>query len=159
MNGQRLKEILDIVRVQPDLIPVYDDKGKLVRSYCNIALDRVMGIMGVPRIMNPINGQPLLANYMIDHMEAHDEQYTKVSGDVACARASMGILVIACQCELMHGHVAPVYPATMQYSGSWKKDVPMVSNVGKKNEVMKASQAFRVEPDYYSCKIGREVYN
>jgi hypothetical protein len=156
MNGQRLKDILDVVRAQPDLEPVFDDAGKLVRSYCNIAIDRVMGIMGTPRIVNHVNGQPLLANDMIDCMENSETRFTKVTGDVACARASQGILVIACQCEALRGHVAAVYPAPMEYSGSWKKDVPLLSNVGKKNDVMRASQAFRVEPAYYSTTLRNE---
>jgi hypothetical protein len=44
----------------------------------------------------------------------------------------------------------------MQHSGSWKKDVPLLSNVGKKNGVMRASQAFRVEPAYYSTTLRNE---
>ena len=153
MTGQRLKEILDTVRVQPDLAPVLDDAGKAIRTYCNVALDRVMGIMAIPRMVNPLNGQPLLANDMIDIMESSPERFTKVSADIAVARAAQGVLVVACQCEQMHGHVAPVYPTQMAWSASWMKQVPVLSNVGQRNDVLRASQCFRTEPDYYSVKI------
>jgi hypothetical protein len=54
--------------------------------------------------------------------------------------------------KLAHGHVAVVYPAPMQRSGSWNKTVPMLANIGKKNGLMRASQAFPLEPDYFVLK-------
>ncbi len=54
--------------------------------------------------------------------------------------------------RLSHGHVASVHPAPIQYSASWDKKVPMVANVGAKNGLMRASQAFPVEPDYFLLK-------
>ena len=142
MNVNQLKIILDTVRVQPDLAP-HDGE-----TFCNIALDRVLGLCGIPRMVGE-NGAPLMANEMIDFMRESPD-YAKINGDAACARASQGILVIACQQEEGHGHVCPVYPATMEMSGSWGKTVPMVSNVGRTVGVMRVSQAFKTEPDFYA---------
>lgn len=146
MTGEQLKEILDTVRNQKDLIP-HDGK-----TFCNIALDRVLGFCGISRIVNPLTGQPHMANSMIDYMRA-STKWQPVNGDVACARASQGVLVVACQQEDGHGHVSPVYPIPMAFSGSWGKDVPMLSNVGKRNGVLRASQCFHDEPTYFSQKI------
>lgn len=148
MTPDRLKEVLDAVRTMPDLIP-HDGI-----TYCNIALDRVLGLCGIPRMTNRVTGQPHLANDMIDTMRANTSQWTPVSGDVACARAGQGILVVACLQAEGHGHLAPVLPLPMAFSPSWGKQVPFLSNVGRRNGVLRASQCFRTEPEYYSVKIG-----
>lgn len=147
MTPDRLKEILDSVREQKDLRAEY---GK---TYCNIALDRILGLYGVPRMTNPLTQKPHLANDMIDTMIACTNIWSRVNGDFACSRASQGILVIACQKLTTHGHLAPVYPLPMAFSPSWNKNVPMLSNVGKRNDILRASQCFRTEPDYFSVKI------
>ena len=153
MDVIRYKEILDAVREQPDLAPVIDtNSGAVIRTYCNVALDRVMGLMGVVRMIYP-NGQPMMANDMCQFMKNNPDRFTQVAGEIAVARAHQGILVIACQEEEGHGHVAPVLPMGMQISGSWGKEVPMLSNVGKINGVLRASQCFKTEPEYFSIKI------
>ena len=43
-----------------------------------------------------------------------------------------------------HDHVAAVYPAKMEMSGSLGCEVPLVANIGKKNAVMKSSGAYPV---------------
>lgn len=146
MTAVRLKEILDSVRKQSDLAP-HDGI-----TYCNIALDRILGLYGQPRMMDS-KGNPIMANAMCDFMRDHPESWTKVDGNTACARASQGILVVACQKENEHGHVAAVYPSPMETSGSWQKEVPMLNNVGKDVGVMRCSKCFRTEPDYYSVKV------
>ena len=149
-----LKEILDTVRQQSDLIPVRGLDGNVVKTFCNIALDRTLTLVGLPRMVNKLNGWPLCANDMIETMRNSPSMWTEVSGDTACARASQGIVVVAAQSnDSGHGHVAVVYPAPEQYSGSWAKNVPMLSNVGKENKVLKASQCFRTEPKYYSASL------
>lgn len=153
MTVEYLKEILDHVRQQEDLKPVVDAQGHVLTTYCNIGLDRILGLYGVPRMVNKLTGQPLMANDMCDYMRDSARQWTKVSGDVACARASQGVLVVACQKADGHGHVCAVYPMTEEWSSSWGKPVPMVSNIGKTVGVMRASQAFKTEPDYYSVRI------
>ena len=143
MTANKLKDILDSVRNQKDLQP-HDGI-----TYCNIAIDRTLALCGLPRMINKLTGQPLMANDMCDLMR-DSFKWRKINGDEATARANMGILAIACQRGDHHGHVAAVYPQKQAFSPSWGKYVPMLSNVGKKNAVMRASQCFRTEPDYYS---------
>ena len=166
MNANEYKQILDAVRVLPELAPVMNPPldyvhGTVVRTFCNFNLDHVMLLYGVKRFINPLTREPHMANDMIITMESSPKQWEKVNGDVACARASQGILVVACQREDNHGHVAPIYPASMEMSGSWGKNVPMLSNVGRPNskgefnQVWRASQCFKTEPDYYSLVIAQ----
>lgn len=153
MTAPQLKEILDAVREQEDLRPQVDEEGHVLRTFCNIGLDRILGLCGIPRLINKVSMQPLCANDMCDYMRNSYTRWTKVTGEVACARASQGILVVACQKGNIHGHLCCIYPAPMQHSGSWGKDVPMASNIGKENGILRVSQCFKTEPDYYSIKI------
>ena len=161
MNAVDLKSVLDTVRQQEDLKPVVDAEGHVLKTFCNIGLDRILGLYGTPRMANKLNGQPLCANDMVDYMRNSATAWTEVTGEVACARASQGILVVAAQGnDSGHGHVAAVYPAPAEHSGSWGKDVPMLNNIGRPNkkgeanQVWKASLCFRTEPKYYSVRIG-----
>lgn len=158
MDAMRLKEILDAVRIQPDLRPELDDDGHVVRTFCNIGLDRILGLYGAPRMVNKLNGEPLCANDMVAYMRGSN-RWEKVDGGAAVARASQGVLVVAAQAAEGHGHVVAVYPAPAQHSGSWGKDVPMLNNIGRPfkdgsvNMVAKASLCFRTEPEYFSTAI------
>ena len=153
MTSEHLKQILDTVRKQPDLQPVKNDEGEVVKTFCNIGLDRILKLCDKPRMINRVSGQPLMANDMIECMEHSPSLWSEVNGEVACARASQGVLVVACQKADGHGHVCCVYPMTEEFSSSWGKPVPMVSNIGKTVGVMRVSQAFRTEPKYYSVHI------
>jgi hypothetical protein len=152
MQPSRLKEILDAVRGQKDLVTHDVDGDGDKETFCNIALDRVLGLCGIPRMVYKLNGQPLMANAMIDFMRS-SVNWELVSGEVATARASVGTLVVAAQQADGHGHVAPVYPSPMEHSGSWGKYVPMLSNVGRQNAVLKSSMCFRTEPEYFSRRM------
>ena len=145
MTKERLKQILDYVRGQGDLV------AKNGVTYCNIALNRVFGFCDMDKLMS--KSEPMLANDMCDHFRDSGE-WQKIDGYSATARAMQGILVVACQKGPIHGHVAPVYPVPMDYSPSWGKEVPILSNVGKNNVLQRASKCFRTEPDYYSLKLG-----
>lgn len=160
MNAVDLKQILDTVRQQEDLKPVVDEQGHVLKTFCNIGLDRILGLYGAPRLVNE-KGAPLMANDMVEFMQNSPSLWTEVTGEVACARASQGILVVAAQAnDSGHGHVAAVYPVPAEHSGSWGKDVPLLNNIGRPNkkgeanQVWKASLCFRTEPKYYSVKIG-----
>lgn len=167
MNALRLKEILDSVASQGDLWPVIDKEGHVLKTFCNIGLDRILGLYGAPRMIDA-KGRPLLANDMVEFMRLNPQVWPEVTGDVACARASQGVLVVAAQASDTfkgHGHVAAIYPSPSKYSGSWAKDVPILCNIGRPfldkstgtihiNEPMKASWCFRQEPRYYSVRLG-----
>jgi hypothetical protein len=143
----QLKTALDHVRSHEDLEP------KNGKTYCNIAVHRTLGLLGVPQMINKLTGQPLLANDMCDCLRNSPSRWVKVDGDVATARTVKGMLVLACQRLDGHGHIACVYPLPAEYSGSWGKWVPMLNNIGKKNGIMRSSQCFKTEPDYYAYKL------
>ena len=154
MNGLRLKTILDSVRAQEDLQPAYNLAGEVIVTYCNIGIDRILGLYGALRMTNRLSGQPHLANDMIDCMENNPALYLKVSGEEAAAMAIIGGLIIAGQKDDSgHGHVAAVYPGPTDYSGSWAKDVPVLNNIGKTVGVLRASQCFKTEPTYYALIV------
>jgi hypothetical protein len=73
----------------------------------------------------------------------------KLTGEQAAELAKEGRWVVAAQNAVGHGHINSVYPADMQHSNSWGHDVPMAANVGHKNGIMKESQSFHTEPEYY----------
>ena len=145
MTKDRLKQILDYVRGQGDLV------AKNGITYCNIALNRILGFCEIDKLMT--GTRPMLANEMCDNFRDSGE-WQKIDGYSATSRAMQGILVIACQKGVTHGHVAAVYPSPMEFSPSWGKEVPILNNIGKENIVQRASKCFRTEPDYYSLKLG-----
>lgn len=124
-----------------------DDKLKpqtlngITTTYCNVAVQRIALGMSCDKFNAKMD-----ANAMVALMK---NSWRQVDGKLAYEMAMDDKLVIAGVAEARHGHVAVVFPEKMQYSGSWKKDVPMVANVGKHNGVMRTSQAFNIEPTYY----------
>jgi len=142
-----LKLVLDHVRGHEDLRP---RDGK---TYCNIGIHRILGLLGVPQMINKLTLQPLLANDMCDCLRNSTSRWLKVDGDAATARAVKGLLVLACQKADGHGHIACVYPLPAEYSGTWAKYAPMLNNIGRKNAIMRSSLCFRTEPDYYAYKL------
>lgn len=97
------------------------------------------------------------ANEMYDIMDASPD-FTKDTGERAVEHAKKGGLAIAAKKYRGHGHVAVVFPGPMVYSGSWKKSIPLIANIGKSNGVMAASLAFSVsegEPTYFLWNVGK----
>ena len=82
--------------------------------------------------------------------------WTKDSGEKASEHAEKGGIALAAKVYPMHGHIAVVFPkGSLAWSGSWGKLVPFVANVGKRNGVMKTSEAFPVlegQPEYWLYK-------
>lgn len=120
-------------------------------THCNEGARRVAKALGC----NEFDYVNLLADDMIEIMELGG-RWKKVDGEAATAYALRGGLAFAAMSSIRlneaHGHIAAIYPAPMQYSGSLGKDVPMVANVGKQDAEEKVSKAFPValgEPDYY----------
>lgn len=131
MLRQLCEAVLDDDRYQP----------KNGVTHCNQAVAQIAYGMGHGGLTG------LLANSIITLMGIH---WREVDGAEAARLAAQDVLVVAGQKEQPHGHVAVVFPDPMQKSGSWGKDVPMLANVGKINGVMRASQAFKTEPTYFT---------
>lgn len=134
---QMLKQACDAILADNNL-----KQNAQGQTFCNIAVQRALSLMGAL----PPGGT---ANAMIDKMAS---SWAQVTGEQAHALALDGQIVVAAQKGAAHGHVALVYPAPMELSGSWNKHVPMLANVGKSSVsgLVRASRAFRTEPAYYA---------
>lgn len=143
MSPARLTSILDAVRGMQDLLPV----GFV--THCNEAIRRTFSMSGFPNTFT----KDEVANAIIDQLKRSNSGFREVGTVEAWKAAQQGELVIAGHKYATHGHVAMVYPSDeMKHSASWDKDVPLLSNVGKHNEIMKVSDAFPVslgEPQYF----------
>lgn len=129
---EKLKAICDKTVLDHGLAP-HDGK-----TYCNVACRQISEGMGYAGISDK-----LLANDIITLLSTA-ENWKEVSVVHAHAHALLGGLAFVAVSEKPHGHIAAVYPAPMQDSGSWGAKVPMLANVGKTNGVMKLSGVFRV---------------
>lgn len=140
-----LQYICDEVIADPALEPV----GGI--TFCNEGARRVAQALGCP----DFDDEGLLADDMCDIMAAGG-RWTRVEGGEATDHALSGGLAFAAMSSSRlgeaHGHIAAIYPAPMEYSGSLARLVPMVANVGKQDREEKVSAAFPVskgEPDYF----------
>ncbi len=151
-NGEMLKDVCDHVIYDLSLQPEKDMFGKIVRTHCNEAAQRIANALGCTEL---------------DGVTA-DEQYSIMRDNVSgCWRQVYGVeatlhaldgklafaAMSSAQLHESHGHIAAIYPVSMQRSGSLGKDVPMVANVGTQNGEVKVSQAFppaKGEPEYYT---------
>lgn len=115
-------------------------------TYCNVATRHIAEHMGCYDF-----DESMTANKQVAHVEAN---WKSVTAEEAQAHAEVGGLAVAAKTFPAHGHISVVYPAgaALPFSGSWGKKVPWTANVGRKNGVLKASEAFPVaegEPGYY----------
>lgn len=126
-------------------VPKTDYGGTVIETYCNFGVNHVL------KAFNFKGFTSLMANEMVKRMESSPD-FAVVDGDAAQRLALDGQVVIAGRRADPHGHVATVYPKkeALPYSGKWKKEVPWVGNVGKRNEVCGANFAFSEEPRYYA---------
>lgn len=124
--------------------PAYAPRG--TETFCNLAVREVAEALGCYEFSAGQN-----ANAMVRVMQ-HGGGWKTDTGERAHAHAGRGGLAIAGKCYPDHGHVAIVCPNEMQMSDSWRKAVPTLANVGKRNGYLKTSEAFPVaqgEPEYF----------
>lgn len=140
MNKENLVRICTAVTTDPKFV------ARDGKTYCNLAFMEVAAEMGCDVFRG------MMANQIIDYV-SKAKDWRRVTGEEAHEHARRGGLGVASRKGRPHGHVAAVFPGErMLFSGSLNKYVPLVANVGKKNGIMKASEAFPVkegEPDYY----------
>lgn len=143
-DAQKLKKICDLVVNASEFKP----SGGVTK--CNLAVRKILEGMGIDLFFDKKSKRVLLANEMITFIGDHPAMFARYSDtDSAIADARGGYVIMACQRGQFHGHVAILYPKGSEHSASWGKMVPMLANVGKENKVMRASECFRTEPDYY----------
>ncbi len=142
MNEATLK-LIDAcceARERPDFAPMSS------LTHCNEAVHYIASKLGFGGFVG------MLANNMIDLMN-RDPHFQPIPMAEAQTFANLGMLVIAGEKAMPHGHVCVVRPGNMAMSGNWKVLVPKIINVGQRNFIDKIiSWAFRSEPKFWVWK-------
>lgn len=137
MDPKSLREFLDALVKSPDLQP----RDGL--TFCNIGAKRTLEYFGGKDFYVP----NIVADTMYSLLSSNlSGKWSRIDPEFASEQANEGKLVFAALPSWVltggHGHIAPLFPAPMEYSESLKMKVCMISNVGKVNAVMRTSQAF-----------------
>ena len=150
VEGERAMDADNLRRLGEAIIlkwPPRAEKDGTMTTFCNRAVQEVAAAYGC----QDLDG--MMANDMAQALGGGlVPGWARARGDMAAKHARRGGLALAAKEYTGHGHVAILAPESMQFSGSWGYDVPCVYNVGKKNGLMKCSEAFAVaqgEPAYY----------
>lgn len=147
-----LKAACDAIIADSTLQPKKDAQGKILETFCNVGAQRVANAMGC----RELDRQMADGMYSVMALNA-SKKWNQVLGSAASLWAQSGGLAFAAMTSLQlkeaHGHIAAIYPAPMEFSGSMGHPVPLVANVGKTNAKEKESMAFPVlfgEPEYFT---------
>ena len=130
-SKERLMEVgLNVVN-NPNL------KSRNGITFCNFGVQEIFHAGGDNSLDN------MTANQMYDYLN-NPKVATAISYEQAVYYAKQGITtILAWKNENGdHGHVAIVAPKEMEYSGKFKEEVPFIFNIGKDNDIMKASYGF-----------------
>ena len=142
LDTEQVKEFLLEQVKSTELQPKKDTEGKVITSYCNYMARRVAEFFGCENFSDP----DLLADDMVHAMIISGDWTFTTFGEIAAKWAQIGGLAFAAMTsdELgeEHGHIAPVFPGIPELSPSLGIPVPQLANVGAKNGVMLASEAF-----------------
>lgn len=147
MELEKLKTACLAVVTDPELI-AHDITGDDVpETFCNRGFFKVASAMGCTSFRVDQS-----ANQMAKWIETH---WQLVDGKEAQKCALAGKLVAAWAYGEKHGHIATVFPGPLTPSGKWKKEVPLIAQVGKSKEmggigngIMGANYGFSTEPSY-----------
>lgn len=135
-NKPGLWDLLDalcFVFDQQDLQPKRDERGNIIETYCNFAVDRVCQRIGYAKL------QHKTANEIVDYMRTHPEEWEGVNLPQAQDLANDGNLVVVGTTGDPHGHVACVRPGRAAFSQNWNCLCPQLMNVGASNSIGKAA--------------------
>lgn len=151
MTIDELKAACDSVIRNPALRPL---PGV---THCNAGALETAHAAGCAEFDRPAGEEPMLADEMYALMATNEShRWEQVDGEAATDHALEGGLAYAAlpstRLHEVHGHIATIYPAPMQMSGSLGKLVPVVANVGVTDAEEKESLAFPVadgEADYF----------
>lgn len=133
---------LDAICVKVTSDPLLDAEelpsGRL-KTKCNLGLTVIAEEIGCTELRG------LTADEIVRLAERHPKRWRKDSGERAAAFALKGGFAFggmtSKQLEDKNGHVAAVAPRVMIESGSLKKDVPWLANVGRPPNGIKLSSA------------------
>jgi hypothetical protein len=132
-NVDQIKFACHKILSRQDLLP----KGDI--TFCNIGFNLIMYELGYIDDFKTA-GRYMMANEIYDKLTA---RYEKVEIGYVISNITSGNIFVACRKEIVHGHIAIVYPdKTLSYSGKWINAVPLVANIGKINGVIGLNWAF-----------------
>jgi hypothetical protein len=142
-----LKKVMDKVRNEPAFRPTKK------ATFCNLATHKLCCELGLPPFFwEDGENRPMMANEMVVTLETNPDKFSKFTDHArAWDLARKGHLVFAARSDHPHGHIAPLYPSEgMISSVKWKSNtIPLVSNVGVRNDVIGVNFAFAEVPGYY----------
>jgi len=144
MTAEKLRAILEDAINAPKFYP------RDGTTFCNMAVQHVCQQFDV------YDFDGMTANAMVAALtDKMLREWEACTGEEATMYALAGRLAIVGKTYAIHGHVAVVWPGSMALSGTYKKCVPMIANVGERNGIMKMSEAFAAakgEPGYWVHK-------
>lgn len=140
-----------------DYTPVFDN-GKLIKTFCNYAVNEVARAMGCDDFIEPNTSEtplPMDADDICDFLNNNSDSdsqspkpwleikidptqpdNTKIQMGTIQTWATKGYLTVACakasELKQDHGHICVVRPGLLKMSGKWGA-VPSVMNVGGEN--------------------------
>ena len=104
-----VKEVCDANLADASLKPVLDAQGNVQTTFCNIAAFKVAVSLGYAGFTG-VNGQPLMADQMAAVCASRPQEWAPVHLSTAQAAADEAWVLLT-HTEVLHGHVATVYPA------------------------------------------------
>lgn len=158
IDPEKLKDFLDALVKDKSLKQLADGT-----TFCNVGVHRACGLFEYGGMSLLIKGksQPMTARQMIAAITEKGSGWLRCEGKQAADFAMRGgfALSFMSMAPEVHDHVAVVYPAAMQASGSLGKFVPIVANVGtaKTHGIVKSSGAYPVAKGEASYAILLEV--
>lgn len=138
VDPEKLKKLLDEIVKDPSLKMKEDGT-----TFCNVGLNRAAKFFEYTGFTKE-DGEPLTAREMITAINRCKSGWLECSGKQAADYVQRGGWGVAFMTNPTgpHDHIATIYPAPMTQSGSLGREVPQVANCGKKNAIMRSSEAF-----------------
>lgn len=143
LDPEKLKSTLDAIVKDPALKQKPDGT-----TFCNVGLGRAARFFEYLGFLKT-NGEMMMARAIIAFIKTRESGWLIVAGKQAADFALRGGFAISFMefPDEPHDHVATVYPAKMEMSGSLGCEVPLVANVGTKSThgIKKSSGAYPVK--------------
>ncbi len=142
VEGDRMEKVATLQALCEEAVSNPRFEARDGKKFCNLGARFIaegMGFFGFP-----VN---ILANEMVGFLASHPD-WTEDSIDRAHRHAERGGLAFLTVEEHPHGHIAAIYPAPMEMSGTWGEPVPMLAQIGSAavgNGIKKASAVYRLE--------------
>jgi len=153
MTSDQLRKILEDLVNDPKMVPHDTDGVPGDETFCNIAVQRICVAFGFKAF------EGMLANDMLKTLESGKaEGWKACTGEEAAAHALSGGLAVAGKRYEKHGHIAVVWPGSMDFSPSFGKMVPMLANVGGRDKNGVPMNGVKNMGWFFSSKKGEPGY-